>query len=455
MAYFGTSFYHQSLIPLAVVTAGLAWAARPSHSESAPANFVKFQAVYTAVWSICVAADWLQGPYVYALYSSYGYDSHTIAQLFVAGFGSSLVFSCFVGTMADRWGRKKCCLMYCVLYIISCLTKHCRLYWVLMLGRLTGGIATSILFSCFECWMVSEHMQRNNFSSGLLTYMFGVMYTVMYFVAIVSGLAAQAAADMFPLSPITQNSSVHFGGYTAPFDLAILCLCAGFALILFTWEENYGQHVQDQQDVAHGRDLWDTFRDALQMFSHSGGVFGLCVVVTGFESAMFAFVFNWTPALDSKEVPPPHGLIFALFMMACMCGSSVSTIASKWANPSSRLYSLLCLAVIAFLSASVAANMTGQIVTCFVAFMTFEFCVGCYFPAIGMLKSELVPERVRGTVYNIYRIPLNGVVVALLLSNMSIVSCFRLCAGLVSVALIAALTIPSSRTAELKTLRAV
>ena len=33
--------------------------------------------------------DWLQGPYVYALYSSYGFSQHDIAVLFVAGFGPS------------------------------------------------------------------------------------------------------------------------------------------------------------------------------------------------------------------------------------------------------------------------------------------------------------------------------------------------------------------------------
>ena len=31
---------------------------------------------------------------------------------------------------------------------------------VLMLGRLFGGIATSLLFSAFESWMVSEHNRQ-------------------------------------------------------------------------------------------------------------------------------------------------------------------------------------------------------------------------------------------------------------------------------------------------------
>ena len=48
------------------------------------------------------AGDWLQGPYVYALYQYYGYDQGQIGKLFIAGFGSSMVFGTIVGSMADR-----------------------------------------------------------------------------------------------------------------------------------------------------------------------------------------------------------------------------------------------------------------------------------------------------------------------------------------------------------------
>ncbi len=48
------------------------------------------------------AGDWLQGPYVYALYDHYGMSSHDIEVLFVAGFGSSMVFGTIIGSVADR-----------------------------------------------------------------------------------------------------------------------------------------------------------------------------------------------------------------------------------------------------------------------------------------------------------------------------------------------------------------
>ncbi len=49
-----------------------------------------------------MGADWLQGPYVYALYKHYGYGIADIGMLFIVGFGSSMIFGTVVGSMADK-----------------------------------------------------------------------------------------------------------------------------------------------------------------------------------------------------------------------------------------------------------------------------------------------------------------------------------------------------------------
>jgi hypothetical protein len=49
-----------------------------------------------------LAGDWLQGPYVYYLYSTYGFGKGEIGQLFIAGFGSSMLFGTIVGSLADK-----------------------------------------------------------------------------------------------------------------------------------------------------------------------------------------------------------------------------------------------------------------------------------------------------------------------------------------------------------------
>ena len=39
---------------------------------SMPQNFMAFRNSYLFVYSLMMAGDWLQGPYVYALYQHYG-----------------------------------------------------------------------------------------------------------------------------------------------------------------------------------------------------------------------------------------------------------------------------------------------------------------------------------------------------------------------------------------------
>uniref|UniRef100_A0A915DSQ4 Molybdate-anion transporter n=1 Tax=Ditylenchus dipsaci TaxID=166011 RepID=A0A915DSQ4_9BILA len=170
--------------------------------------FLSLQRSYLTVYLLGVAGDWLQGPYVYALYEFYGMSKHQIELLFIAGFASSLVFGTFIGSIADKYGRRTNCFLYAFLYGLACLTKHFADFNILLLGRLLGGIATSILFSAFESWLVYEHNQRGIDSP------------------IVSGMGAQVAADFF--------------GYVAPFDVALILLIIMVVIMVGTWPENYG-----------------------------------------------------------------------------------------------------------------------------------------------------------------------------------------------------------------------
>lgn len=128
-------------------------------------------------------------------------------------------------------GRKSTCLVFVVLYIYSCATKHFNSFAILMTGRITGGIATSILFSCFESWMISEHSKRS-FPESSLNQMFYIQVLGNGLVAIASGVLASTVTD-------------YFKTMTAPFDAAIVFLIIGGILIFFTWNENYGNAQVD------------------------------------------------------------------------------------------------------------------------------------------------------------------------------------------------------------------
>ena len=192
--------------------------------------FGKFQINYLIVYSLAMFSDWLQGPYVYELYVSYGFNQQQIAELFVCGFGSSMIVGTFVGGLADKYGRKAMCILYSVMYITACGTKLVNEYWTLMVGRFLSGICTSLLFSVFEAWMVCEH-NKLGFDEAALGNTFSYATFGNGLAAVVAGLVANTAAEA--------------RGYVAPFIVAMIPLAITALIVAFTWNENYGNASQN------------------------------------------------------------------------------------------------------------------------------------------------------------------------------------------------------------------
>ncbi|KAL7467633.1 hypothetical protein ACHAXS_007874 [Conticribra weissflogii] len=254
---------------------------------------------YLPAYLLAASADWLQGPYKYALYSSYGYTQRDIAHLFVAGYGSGMILGSVVGGLADRCGRKKMCLVYCASYSFSVVMKHCRCFWVLLLGRVGGGVATSLLFSVFESWLIRAHGERgllagmkSGSGSGVpsgpasergddgegederlegqsskegekwLATSFSVATYGSSVVAIGSGIVANIVVErtgtMRPVPighrilPFTEGGQplFYFGGYISAFDACLVPLALCAAIIAVLWEENYGQGHRREEEMS-------------------------------------------------------------------------------------------------------------------------------------------------------------------------------------------------------------
>ena len=67
----------------------------------------------------------------------------------------------------SRSGRKKAALAYVLTYTLGCVTKHFNSFRVLLVGRLFCGVATSLLNSAFESWLVAEHSKVGGPASRL------------------------------------------------------------------------------------------------------------------------------------------------------------------------------------------------------------------------------------------------------------------------------------------------
>lgn len=391
-------------------------------ASSTSQKFVVFQRSYLIVFLLAMFSDWLQGPYVYELYDSYGFSQVQIAELFVCGFGSSMIVGTFVGGLADKMGRKFMCVMYCACYIAACCTKMVPEYWTLMLGRFLSGVATSLLFSVFESWMVCEH-HKQGFDSSWISDTFAYATFGNGLVAVGAGLVANSAAESY--------------GYVAPFLVALIPLTIVAIFVMWNWNENYGnQNMSMCSSLQKGFDL--VRRDSR--------IAALGLAQSCFEGAMYTFVFMWTPALKSiQEIESEKavekdpsaaggertsdylGLIFAVFMIAVMIGSSLFKFLSSRRE---YLYKIpLLLHGLATFSMAATSMFLERKDVVYLMFLLFEVTVGLFYPSYGVIKSEKIPEDIRSAVMNIFRMPLNAFVVFLLLKikTLSSEAVFQIC----------------------------
>jgi MFS family permease len=357
-------------------------------------EFLQFQRKFFAVYFLALFSDWLQGPYVYKLYSHYGFAESQIAVLYVFGFGASILFGTATGPLADRFGRKMMCISFSVLYSICCLTKLSSDFFVLLLGRILGGISTSMLFSSFEAWYVYEHVEKYGFPTEWIPVTLSKVTYWNGLLAIIAGIVSNFVAEVIGWGPI------------APFMLAVPCLVATGVAAAFMWTENCG---------ANSTHFSSSCLEGLRQILSNSITLQLGLVQSLFEAVIYIFVFLWTPILE--PVHPPLGIVFSCFMVCIMIGSSLYSLLLSKQFKCEKVLVLAC--VLAFVCTSICAFSTNgespHPYMSFFAFLLLEVAVGLYYPAIGSLRSQVLPEAYRANIINWFRVPMNLITCSALL----------------------------------------
>ncbi|KAK5991037.1 Molybdate-anion transporter-like protein [Cladobotryum mycophilum] len=355
----------------------------------------KFQYHFLLVYALAVAADWLQGPHTYAIYKYEKQISEKyVALLYAVGFISGGASAYFVGQLADRFGRKRMCLAYCICYGVTCLAMLSDNLPILCVGRVFGGYATTMLYSVFETWMISEyHALQLDETTLPLSNVFGNMTITSGIVAICSGVIGDSLVQ-------------YFGSRVWPFFASFACCTGAVVLMLLLWRENYGTQVSKLSSV--GTFYHDTFTNPRIMT--------LGCAMLAFEGTMYLFVFFWSAALKSARTKSgsqeelPFGIVFSSFMCTMMMGSTILSVCNKSSSTGNAKTVLLMVFSLTVGSLATATLFDREHVM-FYAFCVIEACVGAYFPSMAFIKSEVVGDSVRGGIYSLLRLPLNCFVV--------------------------------------------
>ena len=227
--------------------------------------------------------------------------------------------------------------------------------------------------------------------------------------AILAGVIAQVLEDKLG----------HIGPFQGAIALTVL------ALVLVTrWEENYGEeHAGDHSKSS----LYHQFTEGWRATLTNSHIWRIGMTQSLSEGAMYTFVFMWVPTLLSMEPEGgvPTGTIFSGLMMAVTIGGLLfqpfESFVSKYFVSEANASELSASLIYALAAASMAvpayclstASSTGNCFEIILAsFMVIEICVGLFMPVAGTLRSKYVPDALQGGILNIFRLPLNAVVVA-------------------------------------------
>ncbi|KAJ3492489.1 hypothetical protein NLG97_g5357 [Lecanicillium saksenae] len=438
-------FYQLSLGLLATVNSGLLWTQYRRKSSdngktvnqngwlSSVASTRSFQLTFFIPYTIAVAIDWLQGPHIYAIYKyEKNLPEKIVAALYATGFASGGISASFAGSLADRFGRKNACLLYCGLYFLTCLSMLSENLTILFMGRVAGGVSTTLLFSVFEAWMISDYHHRGlgtppgspvlgsykektlveveevehaACDGGVvelampLDEVFSTMTTLSCVVAIICGVVGDALVSAS-------------GTRTWPFIAAMLCSVVAASIISSTWRENYGSASPNDKSAG-----LMTCSDTRFDFLRDPKILALGLTTCIFEGTMYLFIFFWSAALKNARDSSsngamsgelPFGLIFSSFMCTMLAGSAIFGRLRGASSSNSDI--LLSVLVIVSGCLGIIVNVRDERVL-FLAFCIIEGCIGVYFPAMASLKSQLVDDDIRGRVYSVLRAPLNVFVV--------------------------------------------
>ena len=140
-----------------------------------------------------------------------------------------------------------------------------------------GGISTSLLFSVFEAWYVSEHRDAKKLNPDWIQDTFSTSTFANGLIAIAAGVVANFLAETLSLGP------------RAPFAAAILSFWVCYFVVTSFWDENHGDR---NVDIMGG------YKSGLAIIFDDSNILCVGIVQSIVESSMYIFVFLWTPVLS-------------------------------------------------------------------------------------------------------------------------------------------------------------
>ncbi|GAW20109.1 hypothetical protein ANO14919_096050 [Xylariales sp. No.14919] len=387
----------------------------------------KLQRTFLRVYLLVIGSEWLQNPFMYSLFrNEKTLDEATVATLYISTYVAAAVSALFTGYLTDRFGRRRACLVFCGIHSLAAVSVCFDELPVLILGRVLGGVALTLLWTAFESWVIAEYNERGFAQSSLsLSSMFGIMTTSKCITAIFAGVLGHCVV-------LALGSKIH------PFILGVALDLSAAILMIRTWKENWGvtsgvDEGIDGDKAAEAQEHLPSDQAPTSLWDLR--VWAMSFVTCCFDGTIFLFMFFWPETLQDahdREHPEkngsiPHGVIFASFMAIMVLGALSFNIlmaeepsggyrgSTRYAlTPTQLLKGALVVSAVCFLAAAFAREE----IALFISFLLLEVCNGIYVPSVAYHRGTIVSDGARARVYGLMNIPLFVfVIIALYTAN--------------------------------------
>lgn len=198
---------------------------------NAKAKSLKFR--YLLGYLCTRASIWSKAPYIYLLFNKYhGFNISQIGILYIIDAVCALVFGPLTGDLADRYGRRLFCILYCLCGIISQSFRLTGNIPLAYFSQILTGFGAGLISTTFEAWINYE--ADKDLKQGKRVFLEKLFKTQTILDSIMSLLISGLGAVLF----------TNFG-LLYPILLSIFLSACSICIMLVCWDENKPNSKQE------------------------------------------------------------------------------------------------------------------------------------------------------------------------------------------------------------------
>ena len=355
---------------------------------------------YIIAFILTRSAMWAKAPYLYTLFMTvHKFSMSEIGILYFIDAIAALIFGPLTGRWADTHGRKLFCHCYNWSIILNLLLRMEGHRVTAYIAQVVTGFGAGLICTTFEAWVVDEAAKifdEAGYKEEKERFLKRLFKNTNVYDAVTSIVTSAVCAVIYSI----------YGIY-APFWISIFLSFAAFVVIAYLWDENA---------PAKGKEgnAWGQFMEAGKELRKMDV---LCVgLMEGLAMGILnIYLFSWTPILKmSTKGGMNAGFIYTCMVLTMIIGTKTYEVLIVNLNFDYYCSLTGCLFVQALLLFLIywKNSFTARLIF----FSLLNGSTGFYNPLNSIVKSEILIQKYRALLMNIFRIPLNIYVIVVLLT---------------------------------------